>query len=60
MYVMFLWNLQDRPLTAQQEWKCFKLVILSQLLIQTPFFTGAYFYCEYMQIPFDYDSMPAW
>ncbi|NP_001229598.1 C-4 methylsterol oxidase-like [Strongylocentrotus purpuratus] len=51
---------QDKPTTWDQEWKCFKLVIANQVLIQTPFFSGAYFFCQYMNIPFDYESMPVW
>lgn len=53
-------SFQDKPTTWDQEWKCFKLVIANQVLIQTPFFSGAYFFCQYMNIPFDYESMPVW
>jgi methylsterol monooxygenase len=51
---------RDKPETASGQWKCIKLLLLSQLFIQLPIICATYLYCEMFDIPFEWDKMPAW
>ncbi|XP_071103180.1 methylsterol monooxygenase 1-like [Haliotis cracherodii] len=50
----------DKPETFDKQWTCLKLILFSHFCIQLPMMTGTYFFTEYFNIPYDWDSMPPW
>ncbi|KAL7981812.1 hypothetical protein Chor_000869 [Crotalus horridus] len=50
----------DRPETWTGQWKCFKQVIFNHFFIQLPLICGTYYFTEYFNIPYDWESMPRW
>jgi len=51
---------KEKPETGAGQWKCLKLLLLSQLFIQLPIICATYLYCEMFDIPFEWDKMPPW
>ncbi|XP_044152938.1 methylsterol monooxygenase 1-like [Bufo gargarizans] len=52
---------QDRPETWEDQWRCFKMLLFNHFCIQLPLFCGAFYYfTEFLNIPYDWDSMPRW
>nr|XP_054767253.1 methylsterol monooxygenase 1-like [Lytechinus pictus] len=53
-------KIQQKPLSGANEMKCFQLLLINQLIIHVPFYLGAHFYCELVNLPFSYETMPSW
>nr|XP_054767413.1 methylsterol monooxygenase 1-like [Lytechinus pictus] len=51
---------QDKSLTGANQWECIKLLLVNQFVIHIPFYLGAYYYCELVNLPFTYETMPKW
>ncbi|KAM6440924.1 methylsterol monooxygenase 1-like [Liasis olivaceus] len=51
---------QERPETREGQWKCFKQVMFNQYAIHLPLTCGTYYFTEYYNIPYDWESMPRW
>ncbi|CAI5784134.1 methylsterol monooxygenase 1 [Podarcis lilfordi] len=51
---------QDKPETWERQWKCFKALMFNHFFIQFPLILGTYYFTEYFNIPFDWESMPRW
>ncbi|XP_070549613.1 methylsterol monooxygenase 1-like [Ptychodera flava] len=51
---------QDKPESFENQWKCFKLLMVNHFLFQAPSIFGIYFFTEMFGIPYDWDSMPPW
>ncbi|KAK9399101.1 C-4 methylsterol oxidase-like [Crotalus adamanteus] len=49
---------QDRPETWTRQWKCFKQIMLNRFFIQLPLICSTYYFTEYFNIPYDWESMP--
>lgn len=52
--------LQDRPETWEKQWRCFKMLLFNHFCIQLPLICGTYYFTEFFNIPYDWDSMPRW
>lgn len=51
---------QDKPETWEKQWRCFKMLLFNHFCIQLPLIFGTYYFTEYFNIPYDWDSMPRW
>lgn len=51
---------QDKPETFPLQWKCFRKLMFNHFCIQLPMMSGAYFYLEFMGIPYEYEYIPPW
>ncbi|XP_071789039.1 methylsterol monooxygenase 1-like [Asterias amurensis] len=51
---------KDKPETAASQWKCLRILLVNQLFVQLPMVCGSYIYCEFFNISFEWDKMPAW
>lgn len=51
---------QDKPETWEKQWRCFKMLLFNHFFIQLPLICGTYYFTEYFNIPYDWDSMPRW
>lgn len=51
---------QDKPETLEKQWKCFKVLLFNHFCIQLPMIFGTFYFTEYFNIPYDWDSMPRW
>ncbi|XP_064418105.1 methylsterol monooxygenase 1 [Latimeria chalumnae] len=51
---------QDKPETWEKQWKCFKVLLFNHFCIQLPMICGTYYFTEYFNIPYDWESMPRW
>ncbi|KAK7878307.1 hypothetical protein WMY93_031126 [Mugilogobius chulae] len=51
---------QDKPETWEKQWRCFKMLLFNHFCIQLPLICGTYYFTEYFNIPYDWDSMPRW
>lgn len=51
---------QDKPETWEKQWKCFRMLLFNHFFIQLPLICGTYYFTEFFNIPYDWDSMPRW
>ncbi|TMS23643.1 Methylsterol monooxygenase 1 [Larimichthys crocea] len=49
---------QDKPETWEKQWRCFKMLLFNHFFIQLPLICGTYYFTEFFNIPYDWDSMP--
>lgn len=56
----FFFFFQDKPETWEKQWRCFKMLLFNHFCIQLPLIFGTYYFTEYFNIPYDWDSMPRW
>nr|XP_040042182.1 methylsterol monooxygenase 1 isoform X1 [Gasterosteus aculeatus aculeatus] len=50
----------DKPETWEKQWTCFKMLLFNHFCIQLPLICGTYYFTEFFNIPYDWDSMPRW
>eukprot|EP00742_Colponemidia_sp_Colp-10_P007309 GILJ01007860.1.p1 GENE.GILJ01007860.1~~GILJ01007860.1.p1 ORF type:complete len:274 (+),score=19.41 GILJ01007860.1:124-945(+) len=46
--------------TATEQWRCLKLLLANQLCLQVPLTMSMIYYLRWFDIPFSYESIPAW
>lgn len=51
---------QDKPETWEKQWRCFKMLLFNHFCIQLPLICGTYYFTEFFNIPYDWESMPRW
>lgn len=51
---------QDKPETWEKQWTCFKMLLFNHFCIQLPLICGTYYFTEFFNIPYDWDSIPRW
>ncbi|XP_010789712.1 methylsterol monooxygenase 1 [Notothenia coriiceps] len=51
---------QDKPETWEKQWRCFKMLLFNHFCIQLPLICGTYYFTEFFNIPYDWNSMPRW
>jgi len=55
------WKIQgEKKETFALQWKCFKVLMFNQFIIQTPLIAGTYFFTEMFGIPYEYERLPKW
>ncbi|XP_065185659.1 methylsterol monooxygenase 1-like [Sycon ciliatum] len=50
----------EKKESFDKQWQCFKVLMFNHFCIQLPLILGTFMFTEYMGIPYDYESMPAW
>ncbi|TKC43599.1 hypothetical protein EI555_011954, partial [Monodon monoceros] len=51
---------KDKPETWGNQWKCFKVLLFNHFCIQLPLICGTYYFTEYFNTPYDWQTMPRW